>query len=462
VTIFSLPYWLAVAFLFVLGAIAGSFLNVCIHRIPQQERLWPALKGLWSPPSRCPRCRTHIAWHDNVPILGWLLLRGRCRTCKMWIPVRYPLVELLNALLFVALYCAEVPYGWPPALSSSSLFDPQLGPQVVPGLGPLSPLAFLHLRYFYHLVLVESLIVASLIDIDRREIPDASTLPAMAVGILGGLLIGRVHILPAWTQNSAMVFGFTRLIWPNWNIADWPVVPAWFAVHPHLHGLLVSLAGLVVGGGVTWLVRIIGFRVLRREAMGFGDVVLMAVIGSFVGWQPALMAFFIAPACALLFLPIQYFIHRDRYIPYGPFLSLGTLIVLLAWGPLWTGVTIAGVGRFGGARSVFALGILLIVFAAIMAVLFVGTLYLVQGVKRLFGWDAWPEEFVAEWTAADQAQYIAGERVDRHVGRWRKCDWPGEASSRGSLFEDRWRRGQGCPAHTVEWLQRSGSRRTPQ
>ena len=72
------------------------------------------------------------------------------------------------------------------------------------------------------------------------------------------------------------------------------------------------------------------------------------------------------------------------------------------------------------------------------------TLLLVQGVKRLLGWDVWPDDFVAEWTAADQAQYNAGERVDRHVGRWRKCDWPGEAAARGSLFEERWRRGAGC------------------
>jgi leader peptidase (prepilin peptidase)/N-methyltransferase len=238
-------------------------------------------------------------------------------------------------------------------------------------------------------------------------------------------------------------------------------VPAWFTAHPHFHGLLVSLAGLVVGGGVTWLVRIIGFRVLRREAMGFGDVILMAVIGAFLGWQPALMAFFIAPACALLFLPIQYFIHRDRYIPYGPFLSLGTLVVLLAWRPLWNGTTLAGIVRFGGASRVFELGVLLVLFAAIMTVLFVGTLLLVQGAKRLFGWDAWPEDLVAEWTAADQAHYSAGERVDRHVGRWRKCDWPGEAAARGSLFEERWQRGGSCVARTSDWAHRNSGRRPP-
>lgn len=439
-TIFSLPYWMALLFLFVLGAVAGSFLNVCIYRIPREERLWPALKGLWQPPSSCPRCRARIAWHDNIPIVGWLLLRGRCRNCRIWISARYPAVELLNALLFVLVYMAEVPYGWPPTVASSSLYVPEFGPQSIPGLGPLSPLAFLHLRYAYHLVLLESLLVASFIDLDRREIPDASTLPALVVGVLGGLLIGRVHILPAWSQNPALITSFTRPLWPDANVGAWPAVPAWFTAHPHLHGLLVSVAGLVAGGGVTWMVRIIGFWVLKREAMGFGDVILMAVIGAFLGWQPAIVAFFIAPAVALVLLPVQYLIDRDRYIPYGPYLSLGALIVILCWQTLWAGGTLPWGGRFGGAARIFEMGPLLIVFLFVMTVLFVGTLWIVQGIKRLFGWDqALEEELVAEWTAADQAHYAAGERVDPLVGAWRKAGWPGSAAGRGSLYEERWR-----------------------
>lgn len=451
-TIFSLPYWMAVLFLFVLGTVAGSFLNVCIYRIPREERLWPALKGLWRPPSSCPRCRTRIAWHDNIPIVGWLVLRGRCRTCRMWISPRYPVVELLNGLLFVLVYLWEVPYGWPPAVTASSLYVPEIGPESIPGLGPLSPLAFLHLRYIYHLVLLESLLVASFIDLDRREIPDASTLPALAVGVLGGLLIGRVHILPAWSQNPALITSFTRLLWPDVNVGAWPAVPGWFTAHPHLHGLLVSVAGLIVGGGVTWLVRIIGFWVLRREAMGFGDVILMAVIGAFLGWQPALVAFFIAPAVALVLLPVQYLVDRDRYIPYGPYLSLGALVTILAWRPLWGGGTLSGGGRFGGAARIFELGPLLFVFLIVMTVLFVVTLSAVQGIKRLFGWDVSPgDESVAEWTAADQTQYGAGERVDPHTGSWRRAGWPGEAASRGSLHEQRWRGLNGAPVGRRGW-----------
>jgi leader peptidase (prepilin peptidase)/N-methyltransferase len=438
-TIFDLPYWMASSFLFVLGAVAGSFLNVCIYRIPRHEHMWPALRGLYSPPSSCPRCRTRIAWHDNIPIFGWLMLRGRCRTCRMWISPRYPGIELLNALLFVALYWCEVPDGWPVSVSSSSVFAEQ-GPQVVPGLGTWTPLTFLHLRYFYHLVLVEALLVASFIDFDRREIPDASTLPAMAIGVLGGLLLARVHVVPLWWQNSLQISGFTRLFWPDWNVLAWPNVPAWFTSWPHLHGLLVSVTGLVVAGGVTWGVRLLGYLVLRREAMGFGDVILMALIGSFLGWQPALMAFVLAPAFALVALPIQLFIHRDRYIPYGPYLSLGALAVLMAFRPLWGGFWI-----FGGARLFFELGPLFVVLMAMMSVLFVLALLLVQGVKRMIGLQDPGEEVQVGWTAADQSQYQSGERADPDFGQWRRVEWPGIKAGRGLLHTDRWRRGGHVP-----------------
>jgi len=432
-TIFDLPYWMASSFLFVLGAIAGSFLNVCVYRIPQQQYVWPALKGLYSPPSTCPRCRNRIAWHDNVPIFGWLMLRGRCRNCRMWISPRYPFVELLNALLFVGLYWCEVPDGWPVRLEDSSVYA-DVGPQTVPGLGSMLPVTFLHLRFFYHLVLVESLLVASFIDFDRREIPDASTLPAIVVGILGALLLGRVHIVPLWCQNSLQVHTITELFWPDWRVELWPNVPVWFSEWPHLHGLLVSLAGLVIAGGVTWGVRLLGHLVLRREAMGFGDVVLMAVIGSFLGWQPALLAFVLAPAFAIAALPIQLFIHRDRYIPYGPYLSLGALAVLMAFRPLW-----GGGGSWRGVGAMFELGPLFLVLMAMMAVLFLFTLLLVQGVKRLFGLTDPDDELAPEWTAADQSHFMAGERVEPDGQLWRRTEWPGVRAGRGTLHTDRWR-----------------------
>ncbi|MBL8850353.1 MAG: prepilin peptidase, partial [Planctomycetaceae bacterium] len=291
-------------------------------------------------------------------------------------------------------------------------------------------------RFFYHLVLVEALLVASFIDFDRREIPDASTLPAMAVGVLGALFLGRVHIVPLWCQNSLQVQAISELFWPDWHVELWPNVPAWFSQWPHLHGLLASLGGLVIAGGVTWGVRLLGHLVLRREAMGFGDVVLMALIGSFLGWQPALLAFVLAPAFAIAALPIQLFIHRDRYIPYGPYLSLGALAVLMAFRPLW-----GGGGSWRGVGAMFELGPLFLVLMTVMAVLFLFTLLLVQGAKRVLGLRDPDEELAAVWTAADQSHYMAGERVDPDNLLWRRSNWPGEKSGRGTLHTDRWRRG---------------------
>ena len=432
-TIFDLPYWLASCFVFVLGAIAGSFLNVCVYRIPKHQYVWPALKGLYSPPSTCPRCRTRISWRDNIPIFGWLLLRGRCRQCRMWISPRYPAIELLNALLFLTLYWCEIPDGWPVKVAASSVFA-EIGPQTIPGLGDLSPLTFLHLRYFYHLVLIESLMVASFIDFDSREIPDASTLPAMAVGLIGGLLIARVHIVPLWWQNPPQIFTFTRLFWPEWDTGDWAHSPDWFTTWPHLHGLLVSAVGLLVAGGVTWGVRLLGHFVLRREAMGFGDVILMAVIGSFLGWQPALMAFVLAPAFAIAGLPFQLLSKRERYIPYGPYLSLGALAVLMAFDKLWSGT-----GTWRGVGSMFELGPLFLAFMLLMAVMFLFTLLLVQGFKSLIGLRDDDDELLDAWTAADQAQYVASERVDHEFGLWRKPEWPGIPAGRGLLHHNHWR-----------------------
>lgn len=433
----DLPYWLILTFLFLLGLISGSFLNVCIHRIPLHERLRDALVGLWRPRSRCPRCRTTIRWQDNIPLVSWLVLRGRCRTCKMWISMRYPLVELLNAVLFVVVFWYEVPSAWLAPLGASCIFA-ENGPQAVPGLGWLSPTWFVLLRYAYHMVLIEALVVASFIDLDRRIIPDAATLPAMAVGLLGGLIVGRVHLVPAWFQNSALVRSFVRLVAPDATLAEWPSVPAWFTAHPHLHGLLVSIAGLVVAGGIVWLVRIIGFWILRREAMGFGDVVLMALIGSFLGWQPTLIAFFIAPLCAIAVVAVQFLFHRERYIPYGPYLSLGSLIVMLAFQPVWR-----------RAVGVFNLGILLPVILAVMLILFIANLLLLQAIKWLLGFELRPPEFAGEWTAADQNQYQAGERVECYAVRWRRDDWPGTAASRGCLHEERWRRGSASGKHSA-------------
>lgn len=433
----DLPLWFVLLSLFVLGAIVGSFLNVCVYRIPTQDDLFSQLRSLSDRPSQCRRCQANIAWYDNVPIFGWLKLRGRCRACKAWISPRYPLIELLNALLFVGLFWFEVPVEG--RLTDTCLFN-EFGPQEYPGLGWMSATQFVLIRFVFHLVLVEALLVASLIDIDHRIIPDATTIPAMLVALIASTALGRTHIVPVWFQGHSLERTFAPLT-PAWMhpLMEGPSVPAWIEQMPHLHGAAVSLAGFLIGGGLVWTVRLLGFWILRREAMGFGDVILMAMIGTFIGWQPTIIAFVLAPVMALSAVAVGWIFFRDRYIPYGPYLSLGTLVTILAWQPLWI-----------RSRHIFELGVLLVPIAGIMLLLFVGTLGLLQVLKRLLGISIEPEEELI-WTAADQNQFFSGEKVDLQTGGWRTSQWDGNHSARGTMYVERWRHGSGPQANGHVW-----------
>ena len=428
--------WLIAAWLFVLGSVLGSFLNVCIYRIPQHERLRDQLRGIVSPPSRCLRCGNRILITDNVPLIGWLRLRGRCRFCKARISPRYPLIELLNGLLFVALYWAEVP-GFDETPLDSSVYA-SLGPQMLDGW---SFTAMAYWRYAYHLVLIECLLVASFIDLDHMIIPDAATLPGMLVGVIGGCALGSVFLVPVWFQNPTLAqyapewmqqFAGTMVPPPGGMVRDRLVIPAWTIAHPHLHGLAVSLSGLVVGGGIVWGVRILGAWILRREAMGFGDVILMALIGSFLGWQPVVIVFFLAPAFAMIVVAVRWLTHREREIPYGPYLSLATLALLFFWQPIWS------IGE-----GFFSLGPWVPMILLGMGVLLAGCLVLLQVAKRLLGIPLHPEEeWVEEWTSADQLHHFAADKSDPSHGRWRAAmTWPGELAARGRVHEHRWRNG---------------------
>lgn len=455
-SLYLIEYSIILAFLFLLGSILGSLLNVCVYRLPERETFWGALRYLVYPPSHCPRCQQRILMSDNIPILGWLKLRGRCRSCHLRISPRYPLIELLTAVLFVLLYCCEVPPDWTPSLQQSVLFHP-LGPQGTPGSAWLSPVAILRWRYAFHTVLIFALLTATFIDFDLRIIPDTVTLPAMAVGVLGNWLLGQVYIVPVWFQDTTAVSyaEMYRMLFeslsggqplPGW-LAWWfelKGAPAWVSLHPHWHGLLVSLAGILVGGGVVWAVRAVGYWALRREAMGFGDVMLMAMIGSFVGWQPVLLVFFLAPLCALLVTAVTWLSRREREIPYGPYLSLATLIMLVSWKWIWPPVE----ERF------FALGPLLPVVAGLMLAVLGGMLKALRIVQRLMGIDPDAVEYIEEWGPADQLSYQAGENTDDQQGTWRGSQWPGVAAGRGQTQQQAWRDGSAANGWQSAWHRR--------
>ena len=428
--IFDLPGSFVLTFLFILGCCIGSFLNVCIHRFPSKIHLWDQLKALNSHGSGCPRCAAAIKWRDNVPLFGWLLLRGKCRNCRRPISARYPLVELLTGILFVVVYQAEMPPDFWGHVNEFGINSSD-GPQTIANLFPVA--TWLHVRYALHIAMVCCLIVATFIDFELRIIPDGSTVPLMLGALLVSALCGQTFLVPLWFQDASVVTTL-KSVSPDWMsplIFSWDYLP--FATkHPHLHGFLVSLAGLIVGGGIVWLVRIAGFWVLKQEAMGFGDVVLMAMIGSVVGWQPVTVIFFIAPVLAIFAAIFAWLTKRDREIPYGPWLSMATLLLLLFWPFIWP-----------RAERLFDMGPFVPLMAVFMFVSLIASLQLIQMVKRLFGINATSSasEAATGWSSADHLMFYNAERPDEQTGQWARPVWPGSRVGQGTSTYHQWRNG---------------------
>lgn len=426
---YDLPPAFMVVFMFLYGAVLGSFLTVCVHRFPPHETVLGAWRSLTNPVSSyCDRCGTRLPAKDNVPILGWLLLRGRCRFCKRGIPGKYPLIELVNGLLFVLVYVMEVPQGRFASFTDSCLTT-SLSPANPANLFGFSGIAMINIRAAFHLVLIEALLVASLIDWELMIIPDSVTLPPMTLAILVATLFGKFWLVPVWIQDPSLLRSAIAFFTGQWKpIGSATAVPAWIAEHPNWHGFVASVVGLLVGGGVIWCIRLIGHAALRREAMGFGDVVLMAMVGAFLGWQPTVVAIFLAAGLSIPMLLFTRLGAWDREIPFGPFLSLGTLVTLLGWKWIWPRV-----------EMYFSLGVLLPVAALFFAIGLFALLMLIRLIKGWFGWLP-DDDLFDEWTSADHLFHFSGETVDRQHGQWRRNVWPGESSGRGQSQWEQWRR----------------------
>lgn len=424
----DVPLPIVLVWLFIFGSVVGSFLNVCIYRIPQHDSLWDQLRGLNHPPSSCPWCKKRILAIDNIPIIGWLLLRGRCRFCRHWIPVRYALIEFFNGLLWVVLYVVIVPAGYQAKIQSSVLFTP-LGALGQSGLSPQQVMWLVNAEYIYFLVLAEALLVATFIDYDLMIIPEAVTTPATIFGVVGGCILGAPTLWPAWYFNRSELYGMEPILpmWLHWILVLPERIP-WLTLHPHWHGLVCSLLGLLIGGGTVWIVRVVGNWVFQREAMGDGDVYLMAMIGSFLGWQPSLVVFFlIAPLCALVFTAATLTLQFSRAIPFGPYLSVGALLTIIFWQP-W----------FSRFETFFSRGPLLPIVFALMAMMFVPLLMCIRFVKRKLGFRDGPDYF-EEWTSGDQLTFYANKEERQIHGSLTNHTWPGIPSGRGTLHADRWR-----------------------
>ena len=213
------PWFLPVV-VTVFGTMIGSFLNVCIYRIP-------AGKSVVRPGSHC-ACGKPIAWYDNIPVLSWLILRGRARCCGGKFSVRYPAVELLTGLLFLACWLLL-----PPARAAGGM------------------------------VLMSALVAATFIDLDHMIIPDVFSIGLGVVGVLLSFL------MPAMQGECSGIF-----------------------VVDSLRAVVTSLLGLLVGSGLVLWIALVAEAVLKKEAMGFGDVKLVGAIGAFTGWQGTVTAIF--------------------------------------------------------------------------------------------------------------------------------------------------------------------------
>ena len=286
--------WIALVGLFI-----GSFLNVVIYRYPLEEVTVARPRR-----SHCPKCDHVLAWYENVPLLSWLIQRGRCRHCRWPIPWRYPFVEALNCgLWLLAAWRAGGPEAWDLALVEA--------------------------------VFLSALVVATFVDFDCLEIPDSVS--------IGGMILGPIlsFAVPALHQDSP--------------------IARWFSENgvevTRLGALSASLAGLAFGWTILWGIGWLGAKAFGKEAMGFGDVKLLGAGGAFVGPGGVVLALMVASVLASVagvlnmarfyclvrsrarargvLKPVRQALHVarlvGRYIPFGPYLAAGIGIALLYW-----------------------------------------------------------------------------------------------------------------------------------
>lgn len=263
---------LVCAWVFMFGACVASFLNVCIWRLPRGE-------SVSRPASHCPRCNAPIPWYLNIPILSWLVLRGRCAACGGRISIRYPLVETLGGVLFLA---AWAKYAFPAGFA----MDPAGSPAVVPALW----LAF------------SGLILGTFVDIDHMYLPDRVTLGGVAAGFALSCAVPELQHETLWWRGG-----------------------------------MFSAIGALSGSVALWAVGFVFSKILKRDAMGFGDVKLVAAAGAFFG---PMASFFVVVAGAMagglagivLLAAGKARIGGFREIPFGPYLAAAA-VAWAFWGP---------------------------------------------------------------------------------------------------------------------------------
>jgi leader peptidase (prepilin peptidase)/N-methyltransferase len=289
---------------FAFGAIVGSFLNVCIYRIPKDE-------SIVHPGSHC-ACGRPIAWFDNIPIFSWMILRGRARCCGRAYGIRYPAIELLTALLFLGAWLT---------------FDPAKACVVM--------------------LFFSMLICATFIDIDHMIIPDRFSIGGAIIGVLLSMLVPALH----GQQSEYFMLASVK-------------------------SATIGLKGALIGSALVLWIGLLAEVVLKKEAMGFGDVKLMGAIGAFCGWKGAVFSIFGGAILGVIGVVIWTIVSRIRGtpaeskaddakgtasgesgdesndgpalgvpIPFGPMLAAGAVIYLLWASPLVESYYAENIGR---------------------------------------------------------------------------------------------------------------------
>lgn len=417
----ALPMPVRLALLALMGAWLGSFVNWSIYRLAFRQRAispWgpaPAIDAATSKKSK----KNEIAprsWRDRIPLLGWILLARETPLHGTLFWIRPLLLELSLAIALPLLYHFEIAGSWLPPIGA---------------IGAPSA-AQLHATYLAHIVLLLLLTVATFIDFDEKTIPDEITVPGTLLALLLALLLPQSHLpalilspqglpiwgnltftstieWPSWVDGaaglaiaSAVIVGWSIALVPTiWRfsgglargcrlylaslarysramiiagaMAEVIVVIAWLMGDAAWRAMLTSVVGLAFGGGLIWSVRIVGQIALRKEAMGFGDVTLMAMIGAFLGWQVALLVFFFSPVTAVIVSLTQWIFTGRREIAFGPYLALAAVWVVVRWGLMWE----------DWARGIFELGWLIPIIVGVCLLLMLGLLMTWRIIEQL-------------------------------------------------------------------------------
>jgi len=380
----AVPEWIWFVFVFAFGCCVGSFLNVVIYRLPRD-------KSLITPPSACPACGEHIRFYDNIPLVSWLLLGRKCRHCKAAISPRYFVVEALTGSVFLGLFIlyfhiymregaqSFLGGGWFIYLLHITMLAAFIAASAIDLEYWVIPLS---ICWFVTAVgLLGSAVGVYVINLALirayRLLPSASAdTGALAVGALIGLGISLVLMTTGLIKRSyepedrgqraedrgqkpapsaaertedrgeqkfnhrlescketvfllPIIICSIAVFWIIRRTVPMEMRNGFATQHPVIAGLLGSLWGYFVGGGIVWGVRIVGTLAFGKEAMGLGDVHLMGAAGAVIGPLFVVVAFFVAPFFGLAWATFQMFFKKIRQIPYGPFLSLGILVVMI-------------------------------------------------------------------------------------------------------------------------------------